>query len=350
VTSTPARLSSRGPVRTSVSAVLAALVLWAAAAPLPAQQTQPTRVHVVRPGETLWDIARAYLADPFLWPEIFRLNADVVRDPALIYPNDRLVIPGGERRVDAPVFMGPAEAGPAPAPPPAGPPVLAVLPGDFHRVSYVATAGEVTAVGRYVEPVFQTVIDQRMPAQVNLYDRLFVRVQPGRVSLGDRLLFLREGRELRPRGRVYRPTGTGTVAAIDGDVATVVVVGMYDRLQPGDLVTHFDRFPLSEGVFPSAVEADLATRILGFQETNPLQRTESILYLDAGRTAGVAVGDEFEVYVPVERRPWGARPEVRVARLQVVRVTERTASVRVTELEQPRIAVGLPARRVARMP
>jgi hypothetical protein len=36
--------------------------------------------------------------------------------------------------------------------------------------------------------------------------------------------------------------------------------------------------------------------------------------------------------------------------MQVVKVTEGTASVRVTELEQPRIAVGQSVRRVARMP
>jgi hypothetical protein len=34
----------------------------------------------------------------------------------------------------------------------------------------------------------------------------------------------------------------------------------------------------------------------------------------------------------------------------VVKVTEGTASVRVTQLQQPRITVGLPVRRVARMP
>lgn len=342
---TPARNRFRGHVRTSVSsaALAAALVVL----PLAAQQTEP-RVHVVRPGDTLWDIARAYLSDPFLWPEIFRLNADVVRDPARIYPNERLVLPGARRVAEAPAFQG------APAEEPAYVPAArdtrtAVLPGDFHRASFVARAAEVPAVGRFEEPVYRSVVDARMPAQVNLYDRIFVRVADG-VELGDRLHFLREGREIRRVGRVYRPTGVGTVAALEEGVATVVVVGMYDRVAPGDLAVAAERFPLAAGVLPEGVEPDLRARILGFQESNPLQRTESILFLDAGRAAGIAVGDEFEAYAPPEARGWGTRPEVRVARMQVVRVTEGTASVRVTELEQPRIAVGLPVRRVARMP
>lgn len=316
------------------------------AAPAAAQQAEPQQVHVVRPGETLWDIARAYLSDPFLWPEIFRLNADVVRDPALIFPNDRLVIPGARRMAAEPAFTGAAEEV-AVAPPAAR---TAVLPGDFYRSSFVARRREVPVVGRFVEPVFQTVVEQRMPSQVNLYDRVFVRVDEGTAEIGDRLHFLREGREIRGVGRVWRPTGTGTVAAVDGAVATVVVVGMFDRVEPGDVVVPVERFPLAAGVLPRPVDADLQARILGFQEPNPLQRTESILFLDAGRASGIAVGDEFEAYAPPERRSWGTRPEVAVARMQVVRVTEGTASVRVTDLEQPRITVGLPVRRIARMP
>lgn len=346
--STPARNRLRGHVRTSVFAAACAGLL--AAAPAAAQQPETERVHVVRPGETLWDIARAYLADPFLWPEIFRLNADVVRDPALIYPDERLVIPGAARRVREPELAGPAEPPRDRIVAPVERARTAVLEGDFYGSSFVARRSEVPVVGLFVEPLFESVVDQRIPSAVNLYDRVFVRVEPGAVEVGDRLHFLREEREIRRVGHVWRPTGAGTVAALDGEVATVVLVGMFDRVEPGDVVVPVERFPLAAGVLPRPVEPDLQARILAFQETNPLQRTESILFLDAGRAAGIAIGDEFEAYAPPEQRSWGTRPEVPVARMQVVRVTEGTASVRVTELAQPRIAVGLPVRRIARMP
>ncbi|MDJ0655537.1 MAG: LysM peptidoglycan-binding domain-containing protein [Xanthomonadales bacterium] len=62
---------------------VAALVLLLAllAGPVSAQQTEDTLgLHVVQPGETLWDITRLYLGEDFLWKENWRLNPEI-EDP-----------------------------------------------------------------------------------------------------------------------------------------------------------------------------------------------------------------------------------------------------------------------------
>jgi nucleoid-associated protein YgaU len=64
----------------------------------PALAQQPTQAqpkqHVVREGDTLWDLARTYFNDPFRWPLIYDANKSLVENPHRIFPTERLVIPG----------------------------------------------------------------------------------------------------------------------------------------------------------------------------------------------------------------------------------------------------------------
>ena len=58
-------------------------------APSAAPQTVEI-IHVVVKGDTLWDIAKRYVRDPFRYPELARLSK--IKNPDLIYPGDRVRI------------------------------------------------------------------------------------------------------------------------------------------------------------------------------------------------------------------------------------------------------------------
>lgn len=60
---------------------------------LAAVAATPTSLHEVRPGETLTRIAALTLGDAALWPALYRANRDQIRDPARLYPGQKLAIP-----------------------------------------------------------------------------------------------------------------------------------------------------------------------------------------------------------------------------------------------------------------
>ncbi|MCZ2291183.1 MAG: LysM peptidoglycan-binding domain-containing protein [Burkholderiales bacterium] len=48
--------------------------------------------HVVRRGDTLWDISKIFLKSPWRWPQLWGMNLDQIRNPHLIYPGQVLVL------------------------------------------------------------------------------------------------------------------------------------------------------------------------------------------------------------------------------------------------------------------
>jgi len=73
---------------------------------IPLATDAPDR-YTVKQGDTLWDISKVFLRDPWYWPEIWYLNPQV-KNPHLIFPGDTLVLTS----VDGKPQVSVAERGP----------------------------------------------------------------------------------------------------------------------------------------------------------------------------------------------------------------------------------------------
>ena len=69
--------------------------------------------YTVKPGDTLWGLSAAFLAQPWRWPELWGMNLQDIRNPHLIYPGQVLLLDkqdGRETlRLATPVIETPAE-------------------------------------------------------------------------------------------------------------------------------------------------------------------------------------------------------------------------------------------------
>ncbi len=378
--SVPVRTLPKSPL---ALAALAALALLAVPALAWAQAEKPT-THTVKKGDTLWDIARTYLGDPFQWPQIYRMNTDVVEDPHWIYPGEVLKLDpqAGVSAVPAAETPAPAdslrpmapEAQPGDTGDGAGmelfrrrsasnvqmafkayreikPPLLRET--DFHSSGFL-TEGDSLPFGQLLGPVTpEQVQSTRARAAVQLLTNVAVVPPAGATyAPGDTLLTVVRREGPIGYGEIVHPTGLLRVTGTNGDQVVGHIVAVFGPIRDGQSVLPAERFTRSGATEYQRVSDGPQGQILAPRERRELRQLENVLFLDIGRGQGVAAGDLFEA-----RRDPGPQPRAvadavdgLMATLQVVHVRERTATVRVVGVISPDVPIGTRVKQVAKLP
>lgn len=369
-------IGGRKPALALAATVAAALSASPALAQEPA--TAGGREHVVRKGDTLWDLARVYLSDPFQWGQIFEANRERVSNPHRIFPNWRLVIPPGlaadataavgaedgelQFKASEPLrtrFYRGEEGGRASAGAEATflageeAPPAAVQPGEYYAAPWLSDRSEMKPLGSVVRVKGRESggIDP-MSQSVHPFDRVYVRYEGRtRLQVGEKLLLVHEGRRFGSWGRVIEPVAIGTVESLAKDVMTVAVTEQFDQLRPGDLALPFTEFPGSPVGEAAPVDNGATAELLGFVDERPVYAMADLAFIDLGKKQGVGIGDELVVYLPeraAARFSATELPREEIARVRVIRADERSATVRLLSLAQPSLKPGLPVRVVGK--
>ena len=343
--------------------------------------------HVVKKGDTLWDLAQAYLKDPFRWPEIFRRNTDVVENPHWIYPGEVIRIWGNEVRPDAlaradsagqvvshivtrptqtittgdsqsdltvfasplsraaaaiteNVMIGRARAG-------------GVKRGEIEAAPYGERDGGPRGAGRLVasvdRPGIKTSIVQ---SRYQLNDALYINLPRGQTPrVGDLYMSYVLGDDLGDFGQVVVPTGILRVDALpsgQGPIARIV-------RQFGPIQLDQRLIPAPDIAFPTGTLAPVAGGTRGkivYVHGDPvLPSIGHYVMISNNARSGVRVGDEITFLdTSTGREDENPAPAVVAGVGQVVRVTPYAATAIIVRQIQPTIRDGMPVRLTGKMP
>ncbi len=365
--------------RTTISrSRLIFLATLAAAVPAGVAAQQPAS-HTVTRGDTLWDLAQRYLGDPFLWPQIYRLNTDVVEDPHWIYPGEVLRLVGGEG-----VQAVPSEETPA-APTPGAAAAPTAQEGEYPMPEFARRrpSAQFESLQAYTDQAYRPLRPGAFYSAPWLTER---QALPSGLVLGQitppQIDFIREGATAMPftlvgiappdgasyavddtlqvffreighpgLGELVIPTGLIRITARTDRQYVGEVIAVYGPIRGGQEVVPVAAFTAGPKAMPVPASDTLQGTVLAFSVSRPLQDPQNRLIIDVGRDDGVATGDVFEI-----RRVPGPRPRAAynedelMARGQVVRVGDRSATLLLTGIVSPNIPGGMIARRVARLP
>ena len=367
--------------RILLSLMLVSVLIVATAVPSQAQElrTQP-REHVVRRGDTLWDLARSYLNNPYLWPRIFDANRTAIRDPHWIYPDQRFMIPGLEDTVAVqigiqitpetmPVAMpaGALERTRFYRPPPRAvedtsesgrittgqSEPYAVTPFEYESSPWLADTASLDVRGRLVRTVDPASAKDKLASRLHPYDRVHIgRLSGAMPAVGDELLSIGVGSAVGDHGRIISPLAKLVVDSIGEDVVIARIMKQYDATLVGDIVIPFRPAPTLPRGSAQPITNGAAGAILAFRDQEPLYGTTDQAFIDLGASDGVRVGDELVAYLPESRAGVGSDaerlPSMPIARMRVVHAEPGNATVRVLSVENTSLMRGYRVQLVGR--
>jgi LysM repeat protein len=374
------------PIRIRSFALLVAALT--ATASLGAQQLDAPRTHVVKKGDTLWGLAKEYLGDPFLWPEIYRLNTDKIEDPHWIYPGEALTLPASGAMLGKASGAGGGAAATSVSNPTANPAVAqrqqqgrrltvfspdankverkareslnlrerasAVRAGEYLASPFVWTPGGPGDHGLLEEAAEGSGISMTTANRpIQYLEPVFVHLPnntPGRV--GDQYLVYRLDSIIETQGQVLVPTGVITLISRGANGRSrAQLTKKFEDVFQGQHVMPLESLHQTPGDVPTRVEFGMATRVSWLDYNPVLPGSGSYLILSANANDGITPGDQITLLRNRGTDSKGVElPDEEVAVAQVTRVTPYGAAAIVLRTLQAGVAQGMKARVTAKMP
>ena len=277
---------------------------------------QRGRLHVVQPGDTLWDLSNTYLGTPWIWPSIWKENQ--IENPHLIEPGDLIwITENGMRRVtpeqareltatpeppavlDEPVVVAPAP----PVEPEPSDPFLSLdssaadaqrvleYPG-LHRFSYVTESELVEAASLLGSHSVEYWTSQER--------RTIASLGEGLARVGDRYTIFRTRRRVihpdtgKVMGYFAQILGKAEVSEVHPETSYLKIIAAYGEIEPGDRLMPYVEPPTEFKVVQSTKA--VSGVVLAHMPYRQYTGEGDLVILDRGTEDGVEPGRQLELF------------------------------------------------------
>ncbi|HZH39936.1 MAG TPA: LysM peptidoglycan-binding domain-containing protein [Gemmatimonadales bacterium] len=229
-------------------------------------------------------------------------------------------------------------------------PYRPVRPGEFYSAGWL-TEGEDLPWGQVLGNTERPAITRLSQVTVAGQFGEVAIEPPGNASyhVGDSLLLARRDRDVSGWGDVVIPVGIARVTVVQPKQVLATVIQQYGRVHSGSLALPLEPFRNPGETRPAPVTQGLQGAIVAQRDLQPLAGTQTIYFIDKGRSDGVTPGDIFEAYRPATGEMGTASEQVLVEFL-IVHTREHSASALVIGITQPTIKAGTKVRLVRKMP
>ncbi len=342
-------------------------VTFAEEAPTLQEVIKKPKVHIVREGDTLWDISGKYLNNPFKWQNI-RDNNKFIANPHLIYPGDNVIIPDLfdevviekeaslkaepqavpgiiEKEPDEETIPGLTVVTLLPLPPPP-PPQPEKVP--LTSLQTLTSAGYIISQEKekgiiYDSPEPRTVFGGGDTVYTNIGEKEGAK-EGGRFTIYKPIRTVIHPVTRKEVGILIETLGELEIKEVRHDSSTAYITESYGAIEPGDKLKEREDI-IVPMIDPSAKAEpkDISGYIIDTRDNRDTVAAGDIVYIDAGEDKGVSAGDKFIIFKSGEkaqkRKDEIKLPKVVAGSLRAITVRENTSTAIITESKRE-IAIG----------
>ncbi len=332
---------------------------WTAWDP-PASFPEGTEVYVIQTGDTLWDLAARFHANPYLWPQLWERNRYIL-DAHWIYPGDPLAVglqvtPIEELAAAAPPAPQPSEPRMQAA---VSPPVPLGSESDIYCSGFIGDLNEpfpYQVVGSEYENLAPSLVragGQSLTAEYGALGAVKIDLDAGDIVYvnGGEQAGLLPGSVYtaiwpdevvkHPRtgfvvGRLYRYLGRVRVLSVQEQTAIAEIAGSCHPLRVGAFLRPFEPepVPLARRTPPRPINDPASAEAVAWGATILLSDDrlvslgqDHVVFIDRGSEHDVTPGDLFTIY----RLNREGLPPVVLGELAVLSVHRTTSVARIVE-------------------